>query len=62
VTYEVAPLTDGHFSGGSHGFYIEHITPEAQVGGPLALVKNGDPISIDGLSPMKSEPMLLWKS
>lgn len=43
----VALLTDGRFSGGSHGFCIGHITPEAQVGGPLALVKNGDPIRID---------------
>ena len=44
---KVALLTDGRFSGGSHGFCIGHITPEAQVGGPLALVKNGDPIRID---------------
>jgi dihydroxy-acid dehydratase len=43
----VALLTDGRFSGGSHGFCIGHITPEAQVGGPLALVKNGDAIRID---------------
>ena len=40
-------LTDGRFSGGSHGFIIGHITPEAQVGGPLAVVKNGDMIEID---------------
>jgi len=44
---EVALITDGRFSGGSHGFVIGHITPEAYVGGPLAVVKNGDPISID---------------
>ncbi|MDZ8117344.1 dihydroxy-acid dehydratase [Pontiella agarivorans] len=44
---EVALITDGRFSGGSHGFVIGHITPEAYVGGPLALVKNGDVISID---------------
>ncbi|KAL7752274.1 dihydroxy-acid dehydratase ilv3 [Sorochytrium milnesiophthora] len=44
---EVALLTDGRFSGGSHGFIIGHITPEAQVGGPIALVKDGDRISID---------------
>ena len=44
---EVALITDGRFSGGSHGFVIGHITPEAFVGGPLALVKNGDEISID---------------
>lgn len=43
----VALLTDGRFSGGSHGFCIGHITPEAQVGGPIALVENGDPIRID---------------
>jgi len=43
----VALLTDGRFSGGSHGFCIGHITPEAQIGGPIALVKNGDPIRID---------------
>jgi len=40
-------LTDGRFSGGSRGFCIGHITPEAQVGGPIAGVKNGDPIRID---------------
>jgi dihydroxy-acid dehydratase len=44
---EVALLTDGRFSGGSHGFIIGHVTPEAQEGGPLALVRDGDPISID---------------
>ncbi len=44
---KVALLTDGRFSGGSHGFCIGHITPEAQIGGPIALVKNGDPIRID---------------
>jgi dihydroxy-acid dehydratase len=44
---EVALITDGRFSGGSHGFVIGHITPEAYVGGPLAVVKNGDPISIE---------------
>jgi dihydroxy-acid dehydratase len=44
---KVALLTDGRFSGGSHGFCIGHITPEAQVGGPIALVCNGDPIRID---------------
>jgi dihydroxy-acid dehydratase len=43
----VALLTDGRFSGGTHGFCIGHITPEAQVGGPIALIKNGDPIRID---------------
>jgi len=44
---EVALITDGRFSGGSHGFVVGHITPEAAVGGPLALVKNGDKITID---------------
>ncbi|KAI8870809.1 dihydroxy-acid dehydratase [Ramicandelaber brevisporus] len=44
---DVALLTDGRFSGGSHGFIIGHITPEAQVGGPVALVRNGDRIVID---------------
>jgi dihydroxy-acid dehydratase len=44
---EVALITDGRFSGGSHGFVVGHITPEAYAGGPLALVKNGDPITID---------------
>ncbi len=44
---EVALITDGRFSGGSHGFVVGHITPEAALGGPLAIVKNGDPIVID---------------
>ena len=44
---DVALITDGRFSGGSHGFVVGHITPEAQAGGPLAIVKNGDPITID---------------
>lgn len=44
---DVAMLTDGRFSGGSHGFIIGHITPEAQVGGPIALVENGDKIVVD---------------
>jgi dihydroxy-acid dehydratase len=44
---DVALITDGRFSGGSHGFVVGHITPEAAVGGPLAIVKNGDTISID---------------
>ena len=39
---DVALLTDGRFSGGSHGFIIGHITPEAQEGGPIALVRDGD--------------------
>lgn len=44
---KVALITDGRFSGGSHGFVVGHITPEAFLGGPLAAVKNGDKISID---------------
>jgi dihydroxy-acid dehydratase len=44
---DVAMLTDGRFSGGSHGFIIGHITPEAQEGGPIALLRDGDPIVID---------------
>lgn len=44
---EVALITDGRFSGGSHGFLVGHITPEAQAGGPIALLRNGDPIIID---------------
>lgn len=44
---DVALITDGRFSGGSHGFIVGHITPEAQVGGPIALLKNGDLITID---------------
>jgi dihydroxy-acid dehydratase len=44
---DVALITDGRFSGGSHGFVVGHITPEAYAGGPLAFVKNGDTITID---------------
>jgi len=44
---KVALLTDGRFSGGSHGFIVGHVTPEAQVGGPIGLVQNGDRITID---------------
>jgi dihydroxy-acid dehydratase len=44
---DVALITDGRFSGGSHGFIVGHITPEAQEGGPLALVQTGDTITID---------------
>ena len=44
---DVALITDGRFSGGTHGFVVGHITPEAYDGGPLALVKNGDRIVID---------------
>ena len=55
----VALLTDGRFSGGSHGFCIGHITPEAQVGGPLALVKNGDPIRIDARPEARTIDLLI---
>jgi dihydroxy-acid dehydratase len=44
---DVALITDGRFSGGSHGFIVGHITPEAQEGGPIGLVRNGDRITID---------------
>ena len=44
---DVALITDGRFSGGSHGFVVGHVTPEAAVGGPIALIEDGDPISID---------------
>ena len=43
----VALITDGRFSGGSHGFVVGHITPEAYTGGPIAFVRDGDPITID---------------
>lgn len=46
---KVALITDGRFSGGTHGFVVGHITPEAQVGGNIALVKNGDIITIDAV-------------
>ena len=44
---DVAMITDGRFSGGSHGFIIGHVVPEAQEGGPIALIKNGDLITLD---------------
>ena len=44
---DVALITDGRFSGGSHGFVVGHVCPEAAVGGPIALVRNGDTIRID---------------
>ena len=47
---EVALLTDGRFSGGSHGFVIGHVTPEAFDGGPIALIEDGDTISVDAES------------
>ena len=47
---QVALITDGRFSGGSHGFVVGHVTPEAAVGGPLALVQDGDAITIDAVA------------
>jgi dihydroxy-acid dehydratase len=44
---DVALITDGRFSGGSHGFVVGHVTPEAAVGGPIAVVETGDGITID---------------
>ena len=44
---KVAFITDGRFSGGTHGFVVGHISPEAQIGGPIALIENGDEITID---------------
>ena len=44
---DVALITDGRFSGGSHGFVVGHVTPEAAVGGPIALVEDGDTLRID---------------
>jgi dihydroxy-acid dehydratase len=45
-----ALITDGRFSGGSHGFIVGHVTPEAALGGPLALLRNGDEVCIDGVA------------
>ena len=47
---DVAMITDGRFSGGSHGFIVGHVVPEAQDGGPIALVKNGDTIVLDAVN------------
>ena len=47
---ECALLTDGRFSGGSHGFVVGHVSPEAQVGGPIGLVRDGDMIRIDAIT------------
>ena len=46
---DVAMITDGRFSGGSHGFIIGHVVPEAQEGGPIGLIRNGDKINIDAV-------------
>jgi dihydroxy-acid dehydratase len=47
LSQDVALITDGRFSGGSHGFLIGHITPEAFEGGPIALIEDGDLITVD---------------
>lgn len=47
---DVALITDGRFSGGSHGFVIGHVCPEAQEGGPIGLLRDGDVIRIDAAS------------
>jgi dihydroxy-acid dehydratase len=47
---DVALITDGRFSGGSHGFVVGHVTPEAAVGGPIGLLEDGDTITIDAES------------
>jgi len=47
---DVALITDGRFSGGSHGFCVGHVAPEAQEGGPIALLQDGDPITMDAVS------------
>ncbi|NMI03341.1 dihydroxy-acid dehydratase [Paenibacillus sp. SZ31] len=53
---KVALITDGRFSGGSHGFVVGHVSPEAQVGGPISLLRNGDIITIDSdIQEMKVE-------
>ena len=49
IGQDVALITDGRFSGGSHGFLVGHVTPEAQLGGPIAFVENGDSIRIDAI-------------
>jgi dihydroxy-acid dehydratase len=68
---DVALITDGRFSGGSHGFLVGHVTPEAQAGGPIALVRDGDRITIDaeanridiGLAPDElSRRRAAWKA
>jgi dihydroxy-acid dehydratase len=46
---DVALITDGRFSGGSHGLVVGHITPEAAVGGPIGLLKDGDMVKLDAV-------------
>jgi dihydroxy-acid dehydratase len=45
-----ALITDGRFSGGSHGFIVGHVAPEAAEGGPIALLRDGDEVTIDGVA------------
>ena len=64
---DVALITDGRFSGGTHGFVVGHISPEAQEGGPIAFVKQGDEITIDAVKNtitlnISTEEMALRKS
>ena len=47
---DVAMITDGRFSGGSHGFIVGHVVSEAQEGGPIALIKTGDVITVNGVT------------
>ena len=47
---DVAMITDGRFSGGSHGFIVGHVVPEAQEGGAIALVENGDRVTLDAVN------------
>ena len=51
---KVAFITDGRFSGGTHGFVVGHISPEADMGGPIALIQDGDEITIDANSDILS--------
>ena len=51
---DVALITDGRFSGGTHGFCIGHVTPEAQEGGPIALIRDGDAIQIDATAKVRT--------
>ncbi|TFJ86076.1 hypothetical protein NSK_002896 [Nannochloropsis salina CCMP1776] len=56
---DVALITDGRFSGGSHGFVIGHVSPEAQEGGPIALIQDGDPIVIDAHADQRRMDLLI---
>jgi len=56
---DVALITDGRFSGGSHGFVIGHVTPEAQIGGNIALVEDGDEIVIDARKEVRRMDMMV---